>query len=57
MICKHCGKYSKRDYGWDACNNCKNKIVPLRKFAKVRDDLRQKVGLKRMTKGSECFAD
>lgn len=56
MICKCCGR--DRSLGSRGfCSACYDKILVIPKFAKVRDDLRQKVGLKRLTKGSEYFDD
>lgn len=54
MVCKSCGR-EKRLGARGYCGACYDKILVIPKFAKARDDLRQKVGLPRMTKGSEYY--
>ena len=56
-VCRYCGKKCKKLYARNTCGTCNDKIYILPKFAKARDDLRQQLGLKRLTKGSECVDD
>lgn len=46
--CKWCGKVYVYDCDTDCCGHCKPKAVMVEKFAKVRDDLRERLGLKRL---------
>ena len=58
-VCKWCGAEYKTETRWrkDCCSKCGDKVLLLPKFAKARDDLRQQLGLKRLTQGSECVDD
>ena len=52
MICKYCGvEYdTHRAYRIGLCPSCDRKVSSVRKFGKARDDLRERLGLKRMGK-------
>ena len=50
-VCKWCGKkLTKSDIKRHsmACNCCQNKSYLLPRFVKARDDLRERLGMKRM---------
>ena len=45
-LCKYCG--SKTGLRGCVCDSCRHKEVYAVKFAEVRDDLREKLGLERL---------
>jgi hypothetical protein len=51
MVCRYCGdevkRYGKNDYKL-MCGRCANKSSLLPKFVEARDNLRERLGLKRM---------
>lgn len=49
-VCRYCDKEYKfyKGYRVDMCPACTAKAVQMRRFAKVRDDLRERLGLERL---------
>lgn len=53
--CKCCNREVGQRFHCGLCGACYSKLPAIARFARVRDDFRQKCGMSRMTKGSEYY--